>query len=307
MKDVKGKTAFITGGASGMGLGMAKAFAEAGMKVVIADIRQEALDEAMEEFSHTNFAIFPVKLDVTDRNGWLQAVETAEEQFGNIHLLALNAGVGIVGPMSEATYKDWDFNIQVNIYGVVNGLVTLLPRMKAHGETCHIVATSSTGGFSAVGSAGLYCTAKFAVAGMMESLATELQGSNIGVSCFFPGPVSTNLGQSTGATRPDHLKNDSVAPSPDAPKGPPPFDTSVFMSKEEVGKRVLRGIERGDLFIMTHPEFTDGIKARNEALLRAQPVEPRNEERAKVVAMFGTLLYNPIYDKQELVDGPTLN
>ncbi|RKF18332.1 SDR family NAD(P)-dependent oxidoreductase [Altericroceibacterium spongiae] len=310
MINVNGKTAFITGGASGMGLGMAKAFAAAGMKVVIADIRQEALDEAMEEFANTNLAVYPVRLDVTDRDGWVKAVEEAEQQYGNLHVLALNAGVGITGPMSEATYKDWDFNIQVNLYGVVNGLVTVLPRMKAHGEECHVVATSSTGGFSAVGSAGLYCTAKFAVAGMMESLATELDGSPIGVSCFFPGPVTTNLGISTGATRPDHLRNeDNTAKSgtkSDAPKAPPPFDTSVFMSKEEVGKRVLRGIQRGDLFIMTHPEFTAGIKARNDALLRAQPVEPRNEERADVVAKFGTLLYNPIYDKQDVLDGPPL-
>ncbi len=309
MKEVSGKTAFITGGASGMGLGMAKAFAEAGMNVVIADIRQDALDEAMKEFDKTNFAVMSVKLDVTDRDGWVKAVDEAEARFGNIHLLALNAGVGVAGPMATSTYKDWDFNIQVNLYGVINGLVTVLPRMQAHGEDSHIVATSSTGGFSAVGSAGLYCTAKFAVAGMMESLATELDGSNVGVSCFFPGPVETNLGNTTGEVRPDHLKNET---KPDLrPDGGPKrnftFDPSVFMSKEEVGKRVLRGIMRGDLMIMTHPEFTAGIKARNDALLRAQPVEPVNQERADVVKLFGTLIYNPIYDKQQVVDGPPLS
>jgi short-subunit dehydrogenase len=211
--------------------------------------------------------------------------------------------------MATSTYKDWDFNIQVNIYGVVNGLVTFLPRMREHGEECHIVATSSTGGFSAVGTAGLYCTAKFAVSGMMESLATELEGSNIGVSCFYPGPVQTNLGATTGEVRPDHLKNEPVANL--GPDGRPPrnftFDPSVFMSKEEVGQRVLRGIRRGDLFIMTHPEFAPGIEARNKALLRAQPVEPINQERADVVKLFGTLLYNPIYDKQPVLDGPALD
>ena len=309
MKDVHGKTAFITGGASGMGLGMAKAFAEAGMKVVIADIRQAALDQAIAEVADTNFAIHPILLDVADRDGWVKAADEAEATFGNIHVLCLNAGVGIAGPMATSTYKDWDFNIQVNIYGVVNGLVTFLPRMQAHGEESHIVATSSTGGFSAVGTAGLYCTAKFAVSGMMESLATELQDTPIGVSCFYPGPVQTNLAATTGEVRPDHLKNE---PKPDlGPDGRPPrnftFDPSVFMSIEEVGKRVLRGIRRGDLFIMTHPEFTDGIKARNAALLRAQPVEPINQERADVVAKFGTLLYNPIYDKQQVVDGPPLD
>lgn len=309
MKDVSGKTAFITGGASGMGLGMAKAFAEAGMKVAIADIRQAALDEAMERFSNTNFQVLPILLDVTDRDGWVKAADRAEAEFGPVHVLALNAGVGIAGPMATSTYKDWDFNIQVNIYGVVNGLVTFLPRMREHGEECHIVTTSSTGGFSAVGTAGLYCTAKFAVSGMMESLATELEGSNIGVSCFYPGPVQTNLGATTGEVRPDHLRNE---PAPDTgPDGRPPrnftFDPSVFMTIEEVGKRVLRGIRRGDLFIMTHPEFAPGIEARNKALLRAQPVEPINEERRETVAKFGTLLYNPIYDKQQVLDGTPLD
>ncbi len=309
MKDVQGKTAFITGGASGMGLGMAKAFAEAGMNVVIADIRQSALDEAIEEFSHTNFPVHAIRLDVTDRDGWVKAAEEAESTFGNVHLLALNAGVGVAGPMASSTYKDWDFNIQVNLYGVINGIVTFIPRMQQHGEESHIVATSSTGGFSAVGTAGLYCTAKFAVSGMMESLATELEGSSIGVSCFYPGPVQTNLGATTGEVRPEHLQNE---PKPDVgPDGRPPrdftFDPSVFMSKEEVGKRVLRGVLRGDLFIMTHPEFAPGIKARNDALLRAQPVEPINEARRDMVAKFGTLLYNPIYDQQAVLDGPPLD
>jgi len=309
MKDVSGRTAFITGGASGMGLGMAKAFAEAGMNVIIADIRHAALDEAMEEFSETNFKVHPIRLDVSDRDGWVKAAEEAEQVFGPVHVLCLNAGVGIAGPMATSTYKDWDFNIEVNIYGAVNGLVTFLPRMQALDEPCHIVATSSTGGFSAVGTAGLYCTAKFAITGMMESLATELQNTNIGVSVFFPGPVQTNLAATTGEVRPDHLRNE---PKTDVgPDGRPPrsftFDPGVFMTREEVGKRVLRGIRRGDLFIMTHPEFTAGLKARNEALLRAQPVEPINEERAETVKLFGTLMYNPIYDTQKVLDGPDLS
>ncbi|HWW65127.1 MAG TPA: SDR family NAD(P)-dependent oxidoreductase [Sphingomonadaceae bacterium] len=309
MQDVSGKTAFITGGASGMGLGMAKAFAEAGMKVVIADIRQEALDQAMEGFSKTNLAVHPVRLDVTSRDGWAQAADEAERVFGNIHVLALNAGVGVTGPMQNASYKDWDFNLNVNLGGVVNGLVTMLPRMLAHGEPGHVVVTSSTGGFSAVGGAGLYCTAKFAVAGMIESLATDLRGTAIGASVFFPGPVQTSLGQTTQAVRPDDLRNDAPPQPPaggaQADKRPAPgFDPSVFMTKEEVGQRVLRGIRRGDLFIMTHPEFRDGIIARNEALLRAIPVEAPNETRAALVRQFGTLMYNPIYDEQKPLDEP---
>lgn len=305
MLDVSGKTAFITGGASGMGWGMAKVFAEAGMKVVIADIRQDALDEAMDGFSKTNLAVHAVKLDVTDRDGWVKAADEAEAQFGNIHVLCLNAGVGGGGLVQDMTYKDWDFGLGVNIGGVVNGLVTMLPRMLRHGEEGHIVTTSSTGGFSAVGGVSVYCTAKFAVAGMMETVATDLKDTPIGASVFFPGPVQTSLGQTTNATRPEHLKNEAptpivVAKDGEPPRRPPPgFDASLFMSPEEVGQRVLRGIRRKDLFIMTHPEFRDGIVARNEALLRAIPVEEPNEARAALVRQFGTLMYNAIYDTQK--------
>jgi NADP-dependent 3-hydroxy acid dehydrogenase YdfG len=303
MLDVHGKTAFITGGASGMGWGMAKAFGEAGMKVVIADIRQDALDEAMAGFARTNLAVHPILLDVTDRDAWARAADEAEAQFGPIHVLALNAGVGVTGSMLTATYKDWDFGIGVNIGGVVNGLVTLLPRMLAHGEAGQIVVTSSTGGFSAVGGAGIYCATKFAVAGMFESLATELQGTALSASVFFPGPVQTQLGASTGATRPEHLRN--AAPAAEIPgakkdaRPTGPIDTGLFMSAEEVGLRVLRGVRRRDLFIMTHPEFAPGIEARNKALLRAIPVEAPKPARAALVAQFGTLMYNPIYEQQQ--------
>jgi NAD(P)-dependent dehydrogenase (short-subunit alcohol dehydrogenase family) len=306
MQDVQGKTAFITGGASGMGLGMAKAFARAGMKVVISDIRKDGIEEALKEnFSDTNFDVHGIPLDVTSREQWVQAADEAEERYGKVHLLVLNAGVGVAGPMQNANYKDWDFCMGVNVGGVINGLVTMLPRMLAHGEPGHVVATSSTGGFSAVGGAGLYCTAKFAVAGMMESLATDLKGTPIRASVFFPGPVQTNLGLTTHETRPEHLRN---APPPEVPGAPPRpmpnFDMSLFMTKEEVGERVLRGILNDDLMIMSHPEFRAGIVARNEALLRAIPQEEPNTARHEMLKAFGTLLYNPIYDEQKQVVTP---
>lgn len=307
IRDFSGKTAFITGGASGMGLGMARVFARAGMKVVIADIRQDALDAAMAEFADGNFAVHPIRLDVTDRAAWAAAADEAEAQFGKVHLLALNAGVGVTGPMQAATYKDWDFNLSVNLGGVVNGVVTFIQRMLAHGEEGHVVVTSSTGGFSAVGGAGLYCTSKYAVAGMMESLATDLRGTNVGASVFFPGPVQTSLGANTNVLRPEAFRNDApVAPPPPGTQDARPspgFDPSVFMTIDEVGERVMRGVQRGDLFIMSHPEFTAGIEARNKALLRSIPDEPINEPRAALVRQFGTLMFNPIYDAQQAVPG----
>ncbi|OYW85213.1 MAG: hypothetical protein B7Z22_09010, partial [Hyphomonas sp. 32-62-5] len=207
--------------------------------------------------------------DVTDREGWAKAADEAEAIFGNVHVLALNAGVGIAGPMATSTYRDWDFNIQVNIYGIVNGLVTFLPRMQAHGEECHIVATSSTGGFSAVGTAGLYCTAKFAVSGMVEALATELEGTPIGVSCFYPGPVQTNLGATTGEVRPSHLQNE---PNPDAgPDGRPPRNFTFRTAGQE-----------DEAFCFLKEIFL--VKPRNAVI--SLEVSSRRQEHEALIARF---------------------
>jgi NAD(P)-dependent dehydrogenase (short-subunit alcohol dehydrogenase family) len=312
MKDIKGKVAFITGGASGIGLGIAKACAKYGMKVVIADSRQDALDEAMAYFKKAKQPVHPIKLDVTDRVAYAKAADEAEKVFGKIHVLVNNAGVASGGPVQNMTYKDWDFSMGVNVGGTINGVVTILPRILKHGEGGHIVATSSTGGISAVGGAVIYCTTKYAVAGMMECIATDLQDKNVGASVLIPGPTTTNLGISTFANRPDHFKNEGETWPPKMP--PPPKDgqprrpfpdmKDIFMDPVETGERVVRAIRNNDLFIITHPEFKAGFNARNEALMRAVPDEPPNQKRTAVVKMFGTLMYNPIYDKQKQVGPP---
>jgi len=312
MEKVDGKTAFITGGASGMGLGMAKVFSENGMKVVIADARQDALNEAMAFFKQTNRQVHPIKLDVRDRKAYAAAADEAQSTFGNVHVLVNNAGVGSGGRIHDMTFEDWDFSIGINVGGVINGVVTFVPRMLAHGEGGHIVTTSSTGGMTAVGGVAAYCTGKFAVAGMMEALATDLQDKGIGCSVFVPGPVRTNLGQSTMALRGPMPGIPPRRPPPqaagqkegEAPPPRPPIDVSLFMDPLEIGERVLRGIKRNDLFIHTHPEFKAGMIARNEALLRAVPDEPINEARKELLQGFGTLLYNKIYDKQTTPTGP---
>jgi NAD(P)-dependent dehydrogenase (short-subunit alcohol dehydrogenase family) len=309
MEKVEGKTAFITGGASGMGLGMAKVFSENGMKVVIADARQDALDEAMGFFKQTNRQVYPIKLDVRDRKAYAEAADQAQATFGNVHVLVNNAGVGSGGRIHDMTFADWDFSIGINIGGVINGVVTFVPRILAHGEGGHIVTTSSTGGMTAIGGVAAYCTGKYAVAGMMEALATDLQDKNIGCSVFVPGPVRTNLGQSTMALRPANMPPPPRRPPPQAQNREgapqqPPFDASLFMDPLEIGERVLRGIRRNDLFIHTHPEFKAGMIARNEALLRAVPDEPINEARKELLQGFGTLLYNKIYDTQTTPKGP---
>ncbi len=297
MKDVKGKIAFITGGASGIGLGIAKVFAKNGIKVVIADMREDALREAMAYFKKNGGEVYPIKLNVTDREAYVKAADEAEKVFGKIHILVNNAGVNAgYGTTDKVNYKDWDYAISVNIGGVVNGITTMLPRIMKHGEEGHIVSTSSTCGLMGAANMTIYCTTKFAVTGMMECLATELQNTKIGVSVLYPGPTQGNLGVSSFANRPEHLKNEGEKPA----VMPGNWD-HVFMDPVETGERVLRGIKRNDLFIHTHPEFKEGYIARHNALIRAIPDEPRNEKRWEVVKNFGTAVYNDIYEKQQKV------
>jgi NAD(P)-dependent dehydrogenase (short-subunit alcohol dehydrogenase family) len=310
MKDLKGKTAFITGGASGIGLGIAKACAKHGMNVIIADMRQASLDEAKAYFSEKNLLVHYIKLDVTDREAYARAADEAENIFGKIHVLVNNAGVGAGGPIERLTYKDWDYSVGVNLGGVINGVQTILPRILKHGEGGHIVSTSSTNGIAATGVGAPYCTTKFAVAGMMEAIATELQDKGVGVSVLIAGPNNTNLGQSTFDNRPAHLRNEGETWPPQPPPGAKPRPKrsmeemmTAFINPEETGERVVRGIRNNDLFIHTHQEFKEGYIARHNAIIRAIPDEPKNQKRYDIISKFGTVFYNDIYDKQKPV-GP---
>ncbi len=308
MDNLEGKTAFITGGGSGIGLGIAKACCKYGMKVVIADMRREALEEAMAYFNENNLPAHPVRLNVTDREAFAEAADEAESVFGNIHLLVNNAGVGGGGPAETVTYKDWDYVVGINLGGVINGVTTFLPRMLKHGDGGHIVSTSSTNGIAATGASITYCTTKFAVAGMMEALATEMQDKGIGVSVLVPGPTRTNLGKSSFENRPAHLQNEGAAPPPPPPADPDAearrSDPVVWMDPVETGERVIRGVRNNDLFIMTHPEFKAGYNIRHEAIMRANPDEPFNEKRWDIIKNFGTVIYNDIYEKQRQVGPP---
>ena len=189
MQDLKGKLAFVTGGSSGIGLGIAEALAEEGMKVAFTWRRQDHLDQAMAVLAKPGRVIHPVKLDVTDREGFARAADAVEQALGPVQVLVNNAGVGVGGLIEDATYDDWDWVMGVNVGGVINGIVTFLPRMVASGLEGHIVNVSSMGGVAALGSVGVYATSKFAVVGLSEALRTDMIGRNIGVSVYSPGPV----------------------------------------------------------------------------------------------------------------------
>ena len=192
MQNLPGKTAFVTGGASGIGLGIAKALLGAGMNVVIADIREDHLTAATRELDRDEH-VLALQLDVTDRRAYARAAEAAEARFGKIHLLCNNAGIAVIGPTELATYDDWDWVMGVNLGGTINGIVTILPRIKRHGEGGHIVNTASLAGLMSGPGLEPYNATKHAVVTMSESWRVQLAPQGIGVSVLCPGVVRTNI------------------------------------------------------------------------------------------------------------------
>jgi NAD(P)-dependent dehydrogenase (short-subunit alcohol dehydrogenase family) len=299
MKDVAGKVAFITGGASGMGLGMARVFSAAGMRVVIADLRQDHLDSAMRLFREPNPGAHAIRVDVADRKAMAHAAVQTEQLFGKIHVLCNNAGVGLIGSLLEASYDDWDWAMGVNLDGVFNGIREFVPRIRSHGEGGHVVTTASMGGLFTAGEAGIYNAAKYAVVGLMESLRPELAPHGIGVSAFCPGLVHTNIHE-IERTRPAHyahtgytLRAAELAAREEFMK------TKILpagMDPMEVGERVLQGILHNDLYILTHPEYEPGLRERFEAILASIPIEappPATRVAAEVV-----VLHNPLFAQE---------
>jgi len=297
MDDFKNKTAFITGGASGIGLAMAREFLAAGAKVAIADIRRTALDKAVKALDAGD-RLHAVELDVTDRKA---CIETADA-IGTVHILCSNAGIFLGGPTQDATYDDWDFCLDVNLGGTVNCVRTFVPRMIAGGEGGHIVLTSSINGLFASGGVGPYTASKFAVTGIGECLAMNLKPYGIGVSILCPGPVASSLFESTPAVRPAHLRETGAHLV--ALDESDPVSQEIFagaMSIEEVGKRAIYGIRRNDLYIITHTEIRDVLEARMKAVLAALPDEAVPPVRAKSARV----LYDvPVYAEQSAKPAP---
>jgi NAD(P)-dependent dehydrogenase (short-subunit alcohol dehydrogenase family) len=287
MQQVEGKTAFVTGGASGIGLGMTTAFVAAGMNVVIADLRRDHIDRAVESFAGE--PVHAIELDVTDRGGFTRAADEAERAFGHVHVLCLNAGMGILGPVTVARYDDWDWGLGVLLGGAVNGIQTFVPRMLEHGEGGHIVNTSSMAGVLPIPGAAIYITAKAALIGLSEALRSELAGEGIGVSAFCPGPVRTNIREG-GRMRPERYGDSGYVELERELEERP--NSPLWMDPIECGERVLAGIRNDDLYIFTHREFREGADERFRAMLASFPDEPRNEERAEAIEF---LLSNPIF------------
>ena len=285
MKDLAGKVAFITGGGSGVAFGQARVFAEeAGMRVVIVDIRRDHLDAALAHFRARNLPVHGIRLDITDRAAWVRAADEAERVFGPVQLLMNTAGVSQFGPVEKATYDDWDWQIDVNLKGMINGVQTFLPRMIKHGQGAHIVNTASMSAFVALPTTAIYCTTKYAVRGYSESLRIELDKFNIGVSCLCPGGVNTNIHESV-VSRPERY----------AKTGYYGRDPEVFARLKAVIEggfdpvdlaRVVRtAVERNDFWILPYPEFIPMMEQKNAeviAALKAWEDHPDTERRRRL-------------------------
>jgi NAD(P)-dependent dehydrogenase (short-subunit alcohol dehydrogenase family) len=292
MENLKDKVAFVTGGASGIGLGISKAMVAAGMRVVIADVREDHLKEARAWFLSRKLSrrIRCVRLDVTNRKAYARAADAAEKAFGKIHVLVNNAGLGLLGAIDKTKYDDWDWGLDVMIGGVVNGLLTVVPRIRAHGEGGHIVNTASMAAIIPIPNCAIYIVAKSAMVGLSECLAGELAPANIGVSAFCPGPVQSNI-RELGKLRPDKYKKDSGLEEFEKQLAQRPT-SDLWMDAVECGERVVRGMQRNDLYIFTHPEFKTGAKERFDKMLASFPDEPAPPARAEAIKF---LLSNPIF------------
>jgi NAD(P)-dependent dehydrogenase (short-subunit alcohol dehydrogenase family) len=301
MKEIAGRTAFVTGGASGIGLGMAKVFAWAGMNVVAADIRQDHIAAAHDAIADEGMAerVRFLHLDVTDRAAFAAAAEEAEAMFGKLHVLCNNAGIGLLKSIASATEADWDWAIDINLNSMFNGVKALLPKIRSHGEGGHIVNTASMAGMLQYSQAGIYVTTKFAVVGFSEALRAELAPEGIGVSAFCPGGVRTNI-RDYEATRPERY-----AARQDAPAGPPPRFSftdeqraklaSLTATPEEAGELVLQGIRDNALYIFTAPEFRAGVEERFQAIRRALGEDKARE--AVALELIPGLVGSPIYNE----------
>jgi NAD(P)-dependent dehydrogenase (short-subunit alcohol dehydrogenase family) len=198
---------FITGGASGAGFGQAKVFSEAGCRVVIADIRQDHLDEAKEYFKEKKADVHAITLDITDREAYAAAADEVEKIYGGPPQMLFNtAGVNAFGPAEASAYEDFDWVMGVCLGGVINGMVTFVPRMIKSGKPGYIATTSSMGGFMGTSGCAPYSAAKAAVNNLMESYYQALKPYGIGVSCLCPGGIRSNIAEAS-YTRPEHLKN----------------------------------------------------------------------------------------------------
>jgi NAD(P)-dependent dehydrogenase (short-subunit alcohol dehydrogenase family) len=276
--DWTGKTALITGGVSGIGFGIARAFCAAGIDLVLTWRNRTYRTQAEAWFDGKEYPMPRfVELDVTDRAGWARVAD----HVGTLHILVNNAGVSVFGPTDEASYADYDWIMGVNFGGVVNGLVTFVPRIKAQGQGGHIVNVASMAAYLSGPQAGIYTASKFAVRGLTECLRYNLAPCGIGVSLMCPGLTRTSAWDSA-LKRPAAFAASGFAPPDRAELEQFGTAFEAGMDPLEVGQKTLAGMTANRAVIFTHPEYAEDFAEIYRDSVAALPNEPVPEARQRI-------------------------
>jgi NAD(P)-dependent dehydrogenase (short-subunit alcohol dehydrogenase family) len=262
LPDLRGKVAVVTGGASGIGMGIARQLVAEGMQVVIGDIETGPLQKTAGELGALG-----IRTDVSDLDSVRALARSATERFGTVHVVCNNAGVGPLAAVADLTMADWHWIIGVNLYGIIHGVQTFLPVLAANEDGGHIVNTASMAGLVAPPRLGAYSVTKFGVVALTEVLAAELaqKASKVGVSVLCPGVVRTNIGTSS-RNRPARLAGGGLKDVDISREENPLYR---WISPEEAGAVVVRAIKRGDLYALTHPDWYPMVEQRHRALAAA--------------------------------------
>ena len=279
MRELAGKTAFVTGGASGIGLALGRAFAQAGMKVMLADIETDALTAAVKSLHNVGPEVRGIICDVADPASVERAAEASYQAFGKVHIVCNNAGVAAAGGIDNISLDNWRWVLDVNLMGVLHGIRTFLPHLRAHGEGGHIVNTASMAGMNGGLGFSPYTASKFAVVGMSEGLAEQLKPHGIGVSVLCPHFVRTRIGES-GRNRQQRY-GETQTPDPVSPAGQMlaliTASIAAGLDPADVAARVLAAIRADELYVFTHPEMRGEVDERfaaiQAAMHRAAPGE----------------------------------
>ena len=273
MRDLAGKAAFVTGGASGIGFALGRRLAEAGMKVMLADIEVDALNAAVESLRDVGQEVRGVTCDVTDPVSVEMAAKASYDAFGNIHVVCNNAGVGGGSGIDDISLENWRWVLDVNLMGVLHGIRTFLPHIRAHGEGGHIVNTASMAGLNSGMGFSAYSASKFAVVNMSEGVAARIKPLGIGVTVLCPGFVRTRITES-GRNRPARY-GPSQKPDPASSAGTLVAQIAELvrsgLDPDDVAAQVLTAIRENELYVFTHhdADWRGELEARFAGILAA--------------------------------------
>jgi NAD(P)-dependent dehydrogenase (short-subunit alcohol dehydrogenase family) len=260
--ELRGRTAVVTGGASGIGRALIQRFAREGANIVVADLDEAGMATVAGEAQALGVKALAVRTDVADLAQVEALAARAFEAFGAVHVLCNNAGVAMWGGLESATHRDWQWVLGVNLWGVIHGVEAFVPRMIARGEPGHIVNTASMAGLIASKGLGVYNTSKYAVVGLSETLAKDLKPYRIGVSVLCPLGVQTRIRESE-RNRPAGLRNERDE------RAAPVELIGRALAPETVADMVLAAIHANELYVITHDESLDPLRRRFERIERS--------------------------------------